>query len=99
VCRSVAKKRALKLLDPRMTLILALLMLLAACGGQVEGPSATDEKNGVPSAGRVTETLRTRPTGTPFLGGRCGFSVDADLWHHHSGRSGRKQGHGRHQCR
>jgi len=63
----VAKKRALKLLDPRMMLILALLMLLAACGGQVEGPSATDEKNGVSSAGRVTETLRTRPTGTPFL--------------------------------
>jgi DNA-binding beta-propeller fold protein YncE len=67
VYRSVAKKHALKLRDPRMTLILALLMLLAGCGGQVEGPSATDEKNGVPSAGRVTETLRTRPTGTPFL--------------------------------
>jgi streptogramin lyase len=66
VYRSVANKQTLGQ-DLRMTLILALLALLAACGGQVEGPSATDEKNGVSSAGRVTETLRTRPTGTPFL--------------------------------
>ena len=40
-------------------LILAsvLPLLLAACGGQ---DSATDGKGGMPSAGRVAETLRTR---------------------------------------
>jgi len=63
----VTKKRVLVLGLP-MTLILALalLALVTSCGGQAEGPSATDEKPGVRSAGRVTETLRTRP-GTQFL--------------------------------
>ena len=63
--RPVTKKQVFGL-DPPMMLILALLLLLAACGGQAEGPSATDEKTGVPPAGKVTETLRTRP-GNQFM--------------------------------
>jgi DNA-binding beta-propeller fold protein YncE len=48
-----------------MLLILgSVLPFLAACGGQ---NSAKNEKAGMQSAGRVTETLRTLSTGTPFM--------------------------------
>ena len=62
---SAAEKQAPRL-DLRMMLMFALVVLLAACGGRTEDPSAEDEKTGVPSAGRVTETLRTRP-GNQFM--------------------------------
>ena len=49
-----------------MTLIIALLLLSAACGGQAEGPTAPDEKTGVSSAGKVTEALRSRVHSRPL---------------------------------
>ena len=64
----VTKKQGLTLGLPMISIFaLSLLLLLAACRDQVEGPSATDEKSSVPSAGRVTETLRVRPAETPFM--------------------------------
>jgi streptogramin lyase len=62
---SAAEKQVPRL-DLRMMLMFALVVLLAACGDRTENPSAENEKSGVPSAGRVAETLRTRP-GTQFM--------------------------------
>jgi DNA-binding beta-propeller fold protein YncE len=61
------KDQGLTLGSPMMPIFVLALLLLAACGGQAEDPSAMDKKNGVPPAGRVTETLRTLPTSTPFM--------------------------------
>ena len=67
------KDQGLTLGSPMMPIFVLALLLLAACGGQAEGPSATNEKSGVPPAGRVTETLRTLPTSTPFLAVGAGY--------------------------
>ncbi len=63
--RLATKKRYPRVgLPMTLMLALALLLLLASCGGQ---DSATDEKAEAQSAGKVTETLRVRPADTPFM--------------------------------